>query len=370
MFGSSLRLGTLFGIRILVHYSWAIIFLLLTSSLYAVFSENQPAWSNKLSIVTAVITSLLFFLSIILHELGHSLVAMSRGIRVHSITLFIFGGLAQTETEPDTPATEFWIAIAGPLVSYVLAFFFWVLNRVVGTFSGPVAESFEWLSSINFIVATFNLIPGFPLDGGRVFRAMVWGFTSDAKKSMRWAVLSGKTMSFGLMGLGLLATLQTGSLINGLWILAIGWFLWAAAEASGRAFNVHRLLSSMSVAQVMRWDVPYIEASTSITECVAYQMSPSTRRAFLVREHYQIVGLVTLRDCNTIPQERWPITSVRDIMTPAVRLHTVTPDTDLAEVLRNMEIHSVRQAPVVDKEQIVGWIERNQVLRLLQEYKG
>ena len=194
MFGSSLRLGTLFGIRILVHYSWAIIFLLLTSSLYAVFSENQPAWSYKLSLVTAVITSLLFFISIILHELGHSLVAISRGIRVHSITLFIFGGLAQTEKEPDTPATEFWIAIAGPLVSYILALFFMVLNRVVSTYSGPMAESFEWLSSINFIVAMFNLVPGFPLDGGRVFRAMVWGFTGDAIKSMRWAVLSGKTV--------------------------------------------------------------------------------------------------------------------------------------------------------------------------------
>lgn len=368
MFGSSLRLGTLFGIRILVHYSWAIIFLLLTSSLYAVFSEHQPNWSPSFSLVTAVITSLLFFASIILHELGHSIVAIFRGIRVYSITLFIFGGLAQTEKEPDTPASEFWIAIAGPFVSYVLAFLFMMLNRIVDPYSEPLAESFEWLSSINFVVAIFNLVPGFPLDGGRVFRAVVWGMTGDSIKSMRWAVLSGKTVAIGLMGLGVLAVMRTGNLINSLWILGIGWFLLAAAQASGRAFDVNRLLSSMKVYQIIRWDVPYIEGYTNITDCLAYYLSPSTRRVFLVQDHFQIVGLVTMSDCNKVPQQRWPVTPVRNIMTPAAEMHTVTPDTDLAEVLRNMGIHAVRQAPVVDNGQIIGWIDRDQILRILKEY--
>ena len=192
MLQSSLRLGTVAGIRIGVHYTWFIIFFLISFSLYTFFRQQHDDWSANLALATAVITSLLFFASIILHELGHSIVAIARGIRVASITLFIFGGVAQTEKDSDSAATEFWVAIAGPLVSFFLAGMFYVLGILFGSYSEAVAESLAWLASINLMVAIFNLIPGFPLDGGRVFRAVIWGLSGNATKGMNWAVISGR----------------------------------------------------------------------------------------------------------------------------------------------------------------------------------
>lgn len=368
MFESSLKLGSIFGIRIMVHYTWLIVFTLLSSSLYSVFVEQHPDWGQSVSVITAVLTSLLFFISIVLHELGHSIVALSYGIRVRSIVLFIFGGMAQTEKEADSPSAEFWIAIAGPLVSVMLAILFYGLAEAFEAVSQPTAAAFDWLSSINFLVAVFNLIPGFPLDGGRVFRALVWGVTGDTTKGMRWAVASGKIVAFGLMVLGMLVLLQTGQLITGLWMLGIGWFLLAAAEASGQAFSINRLLSHMKVAEIMRHDIPYVEPQLSVSDWLNEQVLPSGQRAYLVRKGRQVIGLVTMSDCKKLPRERWSTTAVSEIMTPNKRLHTVTPETDLAVALRNMTYHSLNQVPVVDKDNIIGWIDRDRILKLLQSH--
>jgi Zn-dependent protease/predicted transcriptional regulator len=366
MFESSFRLGTLWGIRIGVHYTWLIIFVLMTSSLYTVFITQHPDWSSRTCLFTAVVTSMLFFLSIILHELGHSIMAINRGIRVRSITLFIFGGVAQTEKEPDSPSTEFWVAIAGPIVSFVLAAVFYTLDRLFGDFSVVAAESLQWLASINLMVALFNLVPGFPLDGGRVFRAIVWGVTQDAQKGMRWAVMSGRLLAYALMGLGLLTVMQTGQVLSGLWTLGIGWFLLAAAEASGQAFTINRVLSRIGAYEAMNRDVPYVEADTSIADWIESYVLPSGQRAFMVKQNNQTVGLVTMSDCKDVSREQWPALYVRDIMTPTARLHTVTPDTDLAEVLRNMGIYSLNQVPVVDKGEVIGWIDRQRIMKILQ----
>lgn len=368
MFESSLRIGSIFGIRILVHYTWVIVFLLLSSSLYMVFAEHYPDWGQWVSIITAVVTSLLFFISIVLHELGHSIVAIFYGIRVRSIVLFMFGGMAQTEKEPNTPAAEFWIAIAGPLVSLILAAVFYVLYHAFGAYSQPLSVICEWLASINFMVAVFNLIPGFPLDGGRVFRALVWGMTGDASKGMRWAVASGKLVAFCLMVLGLLTVLHTGQVFAGMWMLGIGWFLLAAAEASGQAFSINRLLSQLKVSEVMLHDIPYIEPGLKISDWINEKVLPTGKRAYLVRDQRQVIGLVTMSDCKKLPKEQWPDSTVSEIMTPTERLHTVTPDTDLAEVLRNMGFHSLNQVPVVDQGNVIGWIDRDRILKMLHSH--
>ncbi len=366
MFQSSFRLGTVLGIRIGVHYTWLIIFVLLTSSLYAVFVEVHPQWSTRVALTTSVITSLLFFLSIILHELGHSIVAIYRGIRVRAITLFIFGGMAQTEKEPDSPSTEFWVAIAGPIVSFILAALFYGLHDFFSNVNEAAAESFKWLASINFMVAVFNLIPGFPLDGGRVFRAFVWGVTRDATKGMRWAVTSGRVVAYMLMILGVLTILQTGQILSGLWTLGIGWFLLAAAEASGQSFTINRILSRIMASQVMDRDVPFVEGTVPVSEWIDYRVLPAGQRAFLVKQDQRIVGLVTMSDCKKLPKQQWSTTSVSEIMTPVDHLHTVTPDTNLAEVLRNMSIHSFNQVPVVDAGHVIGWIDRHRILKVLE----
>ena len=232
MFESSLQVGRVAGIRIGIHYTWLIIFLLMSSSLYIAFKQEMTGWSDITAMLTAAITSIVFFASIILHELGHSIVAIRNGINVRSITLFIFGGVAQTEKEADRAIVEFKIAIAGPAVSLALAFLFLMLRNLLTQPGSPFFVAFDWLATINLIVAVFNLVPGFPLDGGRVFRALVWGISGDEAKGMRVAVMGGRLVAYGLMGWGLYSTYLTGNFINGIWLVGIGWFLLSAADSS------------------------------------------------------------------------------------------------------------------------------------------
>lgn len=239
MLESSFRIGTVAGIRIGVHYTWFIVFFLLSSVLASYFRDSHVEWSGIEVMLTALVTTLVYFISIVLHELGHSLVAIARGVEVRAITLFIFGGVAQTEKDANTPATEFYIAIAGPLVNFALAGLFYLLKLWSVSFSTTVTEALDWLATINFVLAVFNLIPGFPLDGGRVFRALVWQFTGDATKGMRWAVMGGKVVAYGFMLLGALVGLQPGMLFNGIWLLALGWFLFAAAEGVNARILLH-----------------------------------------------------------------------------------------------------------------------------------
>jgi Zn-dependent protease/predicted transcriptional regulator len=366
MLESSFRLCTVAGIRISVHFTWFIVFFLLSSSLFAVFREAHPEWSGSAVLLTALMTTLMFFISIILHELGHSLVAIARGIQVHTITLFIFGGVAQTEKEADTAATEFRIAIAGPLVSFALAGLFYLLKLLLSPYSETATEALDWLTTINLVVAIFNLIPGFPLDGGRVFRALVWGITGNAVKGMQWAVVGGKIVAYGLMFMGMMTVLLTGLLINGLWLMGIGWFLLAAAEGSKRAYFTERLASHVPVGDVMQKDVPTIAADTSILRWIDERMLLTGQRSCLVIEDGQTVGLVTLSDVIKCLRAQWPSTPVREIMTPVKSLYTVKPSSGMLEVLQIMRQHDINQVPVVDEGTIVGWINREHLLKILE----
>lgn len=366
MLQSSVRLGTIAGIRIGLHYTWFIIFVLMSYSLYLWFMEIHPDWSGRVAVATAVVTSLLFFASILLHELGHSIVAIGRGIRVHSITLFIFGGLAQTEKDADSAATEFWIAIAGPLVSLFLAAVFYFLKLLLGPHSEAVGEATSWLASINLAVTLFNLVPGFPLDGGRVFRALVWGITSNAVKGMNWAVMSGRIVAYSLMAFGLFVMLYTGLLLNGLWMLGIGWFLLTAAELSGQAYTLSRIICGVVAREVMQRDVPWVEGSLSITDWIDAHVLTTGRRGFLVRQDQRVIGLVTLSDCKRLPRTHWPTTPVREVMTPFERLHTVRPEASVDTVLRLMQTYSLNQVPVTEGGDIVGWIDRERLLNILR----
>lgn len=366
MLESSFRLGSIAGIRIGVHYTWFIIFFLLSSSLLALFTDSHPEWSTLTSLLTAVITTLLFFASIILHELGHSLVAIARGIRVQSITLFIFGGVAQSEKESNTAATEFWVAIAGPAVSFALAGLFYLLKLWWGSYSDIAAESLDWLMTINLVVAIFNLIPGFPLDGGRVFRALVWMITGNAMKGMQWAVLGGRLFAYGLMFMGLLTVLQTGLLINGIWLVGIGWFLLSAAEASGRAYVTDQLVGGLTVGDIMRKDVPVVAAGLSVLDWVDEHVLLTSQRAYLVKQGDRIIGLVTLSDAIKLPRKQWGDTPVQEVMTALERLYTVNPSSGIKEVLMLMRNHALNQVPVVDGGHIVGWVDREHLLKILQ----
>lgn len=366
MLESSFRIGSVFGIRIGVHYTWFIVFFLLVSLLSIAFRSDHPDWSAHATLLTALATTLLFFLSIILHELGHSVVAIARGVKVRSITLFIFGGVAQTAKDADTAATEFLIAIAGPLVSFALAGLFYLLQLGFSPYSETASEAFGWLMTINLVVAIFNLVPGFPLDGGRVFRAIVWSISGSASKGMQWAVVSGKIVAFGLMISGMLIALQTGMLLNGLWLIGIGWFLLAVAEGSKRAYFMERLVGNVSIGDVVQKEVPTIAADRSILSWVDEQMLLTGRRASLVTEDDQTIGLITLSDAIKYPRAQWSNTPVRAIMTPLDRLYVVKPTDSILEVFHIMQQHGINQVPVVEQRRIVGWIDREHILRILQ----
>ncbi len=369
MLESSVTVGRVAGIRIGIHYTWVVIFALLLFSLSFVFREQNPQWGQAEVIGAAFVATVLFFISIILHELGHSLVAIARGIPVQSITLFIFGGVAQSEEEAETARDEFAIAIAGPLVSFVLAAAFYLLSLLAHGVSELAATAIEWLATINLVVGIFNLIPGFPLDGGRVLRALVWGGTGDPVKGMRWAVASGRIVAFGLMLLGVAVAFGTGLFINGFWLVAIGWFLLSAAEASGTQFTLTRLLRGVAVDRFMQREVPQVSADTSVLEWMDDRVLTSGQRAYLVTEGTEgerVAGLVTLSDSKKVPRERWATTTVREAMTPRAQLRTVTRDAPALDVLRTLERDALNQVPVTDAGEVVGWIDRDQLLRILR----
>jgi Zn-dependent protease/predicted transcriptional regulator len=365
MFESSVKIGSVAGIRIGVHYTWLIIFLLMSFTLYSFFVAKHPDWSGVVAIGTAVVTTLLFFASIILHELGHSIVAIRRGISVRSITLFVFGGVAQSERDADDALTEFLVAIAGPLVSLVLAGAFHVLQIVLSPISLVAAESCGYLAYINLAVAIFNMVPGFPLDGGRVFRSLVWGYTGDSVKGMNWAVAAGKLVAYGLMALGVFA-FTSGLFVNGIWFFGIGWFLLVSAQASGRAFTVDRATHGLTVGDLMQRDLPMVSASSSIDDWVHHHVLVEGARAALVAEGDSVRGLVTLSDCRKVDKGRWATTTVGEVMTPVAHLKTVAPGTPISSVLELMAQHSLNQIPVVDGGKIVGWIDREGLMSVLR----
>jgi len=366
MFENAYRLGTIAGIRIGVHYTWFIIFFLLVTTLYQSFRMEYGDWSTTTAVLAASITTLLFFASIVLHELGHSIVALYRGIQVRSITLFIFGGVAQTEKEAESPSTEFWVAIAGPIVSLILAGLFYLLSGFFSSINEVISVSLNWLGRINLIIAIFNLIPGFPLDGGRVFRALVWSVSGNAQTGMRWAVASGKLLAYMLMIFGLLLVLQTGLLLNGLWFLAIGWFLLFSAQASGQSFMINQVFRRHQARDYLDKDFSAVSGYLTISKWLEGFVFTQGKRASVITDDEKVTGLVTLSDCNKIAREAWDTTRLMEIMTPIEKLRGVTASASISEVLQLMVTHSYNQVPVLEQERIIGWLDRERLIRIIQ----
>lgn len=367
MFQSALLIGRVRGIPIQVHYTWLVIFALLSVSLVANFRVTQPEWSETATYVAAISGVLLFFGSILLHELGHSLVAIARGIPVRSITLFIFGGVAELEKDSETARDEFWIAIAGPLVSIGVAAVFLLLAALVAPWSEPMRVTLGWLGFINVAVAVFNMVPGFPLDGGRVFRAVVWGITGDADKGMRYAVAGGRLTALALFGLGTWMVFGFGQLVSGIWFVAIGWFLMNAAESSGRSYAYRAALADIFAGDLMQAVPPPVSGSTTIETWVRDGvLGGGNRSAPVLGDDGEVLGLVTLSDARKRTREEWPGTSVSEVMTRRSEVHSVSAGTSLAEVLEMMARNRLNQVPVTAEGAFVGWLDRDRVLSALR----
>lgn len=364
MIGQSIKLTRIRGIEVGVHYSWFIVFALITFSLTARFASEHPQWTLVEHYAVGIATSLLFFSSILVHELAHSFVALAKGIPVRSITLFVFGGIAQIGREPDRPITEFQIAIAGPIASALLTVGFGAIAYSGGDQFERLSALADWLSSINLMLAVFNLVPGFPLDGGRIFRAALWRLTGSLTKATRIAAGTGQGIGYALIFLGIW-TGFTANWFSGLWLAFIGWFLMNAAQESVVQVSVRSALSGLVVEDVMSRDCPNVPARMALAELVREHILKTGQRCFIVVEGSRLEGLVTLHQIKAVPQERWGQVSVGEAMTPVSQLRIVAPDQPLLDVLQLLEGRDINQVPVAAGGQLVGMITRDHLLRVL-----
>lgn len=380
------RLGKIFGINIDIDWSWILIFLLVTWNLAGgVFPSLHPEWGPALNWGTGIVASLLFFASVLAHELAHSLVALARGLPVRRITLFIFGGVANIEKEPPSPGTEFLMAIVGPITSIALGLLFLFLGGALGAGSqadlqnparmlaglGPLETLLLWLGPINIILGLFNLIPGFPLDGGRVLRSILWAATDNLRKATRWASWVGQATAwlFIIAGIAMVFGAQvpffgTG-LISGLWLAFIGWFLNNAAVQSYQQVVVADVLEGVPVSRLMRSDAPIVAPGIPISQLVDEYIMGTDERAFPVLDGDRLVGLVCLEDVRKVPRADWDTTLVSQIMMPAAQLDTITPREDASDALGKLARRDVRQMPVVQDGRLVGMLRRRDIMRWL-----
>lgn len=360
---SGLRIGRIFGIPIYLHSSWFIIFALITLSLGMQFTASHPHWNPAQRWTLGVITSLLFFASVVFHELSHSIVARHYRIPVDSITLFVFGGLAHIERDPDSALQEFNIAIAGPLSSLFLAGCFWLVAHYVHG-SEMLTAVCTWLWEINALLAVFNLVPGFPLDGGRVLRGIVWGITKSFTRASQIASTSGRAFAYLLIFLGIWNALR-GDWVNGLWLAFIGWFLLEAAKESFAQVALRSTLTGVRAEDIMTPEIPTVPRDISLEDYV-HEVLRTGRRSHIVTGAGTPVGLVTLHSARAIPRDEWNNTSIQAVMVPIDRVHSALPEEPVLQVLERMQKEDINQMPVLSDGHIIGMIGRDTILRVLQ----
>ena len=367
MLKSAIPIGRLFGIPLRLHFSWFFIFALVTWALAtSYFPDVYQEWSLSASIITGVITSLLFFGSVLLHELMHSVVAIASGIPVKSITLFIFGGVSEIAEEPSNPKIELKIAIAGPLTSILLGGIFWAIFYLIpASFEYIVAVSF-WLGLINLMLGAFNLLPGFPLDGGRVMRAILWWRSGNLRRATRWASNAGRGISFFFIFGGIWLIFQGPEWwFNGLWLAFIGWFLGNAAVGSYRQLTLQQMLQGHAVSEAMTRDCITIQQNITLNELVNEHILPTGNQCFVVADGDHVKGLITLKEVKAIPSTEWASKKIIEIMVPLEKLRQVRPDEDMARVLKVLTEEEIGQLPVVEGDNIIGMISRENLLAFI-----
>jgi Zn-dependent protease/predicted transcriptional regulator len=366
----SIKIGRVLGIEIGLHYSWFIIAFLITLSLGANFTETNPDWPGEVVWIAAIATGLLFFGAIVLHELAHAVVAKARGLPVRSITLFALGGLAQIEKEAADPKTEFWMGIAGPIMSVAIGVVSLLLALSLGwspelSAMTPPMAILVWLGYINFMLAAFNMIPGFPLDGGRVFRAILWWMTGNPDRSTRIAATVGQGVAFVFILFGIWRFFG-GAGVGGLWLALIGWFLLDAARASYAQVELTGGLRGVKVRDVMSNDCGAIESHTTLQTFADEYVLRTGRRCFVVKDDGRVAGLLTPHELKNIDRTRWASTTVGQVMRPLSDVRTVTPDTPLGEALQIMGREDVNQLPVISRGRLEGVLSRNHIVQLLE----
>lgn len=364
------RIAKILGIPIYLDVSWLLIFGLITYELAMNFRQLHPQWTPPEHWTLGILTSLLFFGSVLFHELAHSVVALHYKIPVHSITLFLFGGVARIGREPSKPIQEFNIAAAGPLASFFLAGMFWTMTyifrseQMVGVLGG-------YLSLANASLAAFNLAPGFPLDGGRIFRAVLWGITKNFSRATLIAGSTGKVVAYALMGVGGYLFYKNDR-YSGLWLGVIGLYLLTAAQQSITQMTIRDALAGLHASDVMSHEVPTISGNTSLEEYGA-EVLRTGRRCHLVLSGDRLVGMMNVHTLNALPRSEWGNNSVQAAMIPRDKIQWTSPDEPLLRLLERLLTADINQMPVVsgatdEAPQIVGIVTRDSILRVMQTH--
>jgi Zn-dependent protease/CBS domain-containing protein len=362
---TTFRIGSLFGVEIAVHFTWFVIFMLIMISMTGTFAVRFPGLPGIAHLLIGIVASLLFFGSVLFHEMAHSLMAIYSGKTVRSITLFIFGGVSEIGKEADQPGEEIRIALIGPLSSYLLAGGFGVIWLLSRGRAPVISEVSGWLSAVNVILGTFNLLPGIPLDGGRVLRGVIWRVTGDKDRATRLAVGAGRFIGYFMILSGVFIAFRLNEPFNGIWLGFLGWFLVNAAETEWQSTAVHQAIAGVTASEVMTGDCPSVPADTSLAEFVEHFLLRSGRRCYLVGDNEWPRGIVTLSDVLAVPRSEWGGTSVQGAMRRVDQIYSVSPDARLEEVLKLMDEKNIAQVAVMLDGRLLGMIGRDQLISLI-----
>ncbi|MGD8278845.1 MAG: site-2 protease family protein [Gemmatimonadota bacterium] len=363
------RLGRILGFDISLDVSWFVILALVVWSFATgVFPQESPGLTGQAYLAMSLVAALLFFTSLIGHELSHSLVARAKGIQVEGITLFLFGGVARIRSEATKPGDEFLIAGVGPLASVVIGAVFLAIARFGGSIGliEPWRIVAEYLAFLNFALAIFNLLPGFPLDGGRLLRAVAWKLTGSLSRATRVATTGGRVLGYGLIGLGIVEAVQ-GYFLQGLWLAFIGWYLRGAAVASYRQHQVRDILDDVTAAQTMTPAPETVSPELTLRQLLDDVFMRRRFVAFPVREGPLVVGLITLQQLRDAPRDRWDSIRVRDVMVPLTAACVVTPDEGMLTVMDRLRTSPVRRVLVMRDGVLEGIISGRDVAEWLEK---
>ena len=361
----TVRLGQIAGIPITIHYTWLFAFLLIAWTLATGLFPTQLRGQGELTYwLMGAVAAIGLFASVLIHELAHSLVALGLGLTVQSITLFIFGGVSQITSEAEEPRHEFLISVVGPVTSFVLAGIFWVVFQALGEARSPVTVIVGYLALVNLLLGIFNLLPGFPLDGGRVLRSIVWGVSGSLVKGTNVASIVGQLLAWVLIAWGVYQ-LFTGNLLGGIWTGLIGWFLNSGAEASRRQVVLRERFRRVPIAGLIRPDPPAIQPWLPVADLVYDYLVRRGLRALPVVDDGRVVGIVSISDVKEVPSDRWDNTPVAAIMTREP-LYAVSPSATLPDVLELLDQHDLNQVLVLQDGRLIGLLSRGDVLRYIQ----
>ncbi|MBI5071306.1 site-2 protease family protein [Candidatus Falkowbacteria bacterium] len=359
---NSFSFGRIRNIEIKIHYSWfLILFLVVWSLADFYFPANYPGWSSSAYWISGGIAAALLFISVLLHELSHSLVGKRKNIIVKSITLFVFGGVAEMVTEPKKPSDEFDMAIAGPILSIILAGIFWFISGFEIGVAGAAITNYLFL--INGILAVFNMVPAFPLDGGRIFRSALWAKYKDIERATRRAVGVSRFIAF-LFTLWGLKMLLDNDFLGGLWIILISWFLLQAAGSSLKQQRMEEVLSRFKIDQIMEKDFKSVPRNMTLKD-LGKAFLDYKQGGFPVEENDKLLGIITIEDLRQVPRTKWAKTAVGEVMTSADKLLTIRSADTAYDAFLKMASNEFGRLPVVENEKVVGLVTRNSIILLL-----